>query len=197
MKSYRFYVKPKSRLLWIATALSLLTTVNTIYSLVKIESYSNYYDHWIMLVADILLCLSCGFLARKRSEFLLLPVGLLTFVACLSPTLTHWMIVVLFFILLLLLLLRLPKWMRIPFRIIAVEATAIGIYELLVPVLDRIQRLSDQGKLTTDYLVRYIIQTIGGDTLVLLIFLILTFALVPHELPGWQDEKDDYDRIWE
>ena len=33
--------------------------------------------------------------------------------------------------------------------------------------------------------------------MVMLTLLLLVFAMQPHVLPGWMDEGDQYDRIWE
>ena len=95
------------------------------------------------------------------------------------------------------LLLRLPKWAKIIFRIAALAAAGIGIYAALQPMIERIQRLSATGHATAKYLIPYITRTLGGDVLCLLALLLLVFAMQPRILPGWMDEEDGYDRIWE
>ena len=60
-----------------------------------------------------------------------------------------------------------------------------------------ISMLSRTGRATAEFVVPFVIRSLGGDLLILLTFLLLIFAMRPHVLPRWTDENDLYDRIWE
>lgn len=194
---YRYYTPPRSKLPIAAGILGLLLGANTAHILYAMPNYTQYYDYWATMAGGFLLAAFCFFLLKWRSELLLIPTGIFALIGCFSPNLVRWMEIALFFLLLFLLLLRLPKWAKIVFRIAALAAAGIGIYAALQPMIERIQQLSATGHATANYLIPYITRTLGGDVLCLLALLLLVFAMQPRILPGWMDEEDGYDRIWE
>lgn len=194
---YRYYTPPRSKLPIAAGILGLLLGANTAHILYAMPNYTQYYDYWATMAGGFLLAAFCFFLLKWRSELLLIPTGIFALIGCFSPNLVRWMEIALFFLLLFLLLLRLPKWAKIVFRIAALAAAGIGIYAASQPMIERIQRLSATGHATANYLIPYITRTLGGDVLCLLALLLLVFAMQPRILPGWMDEEDGYDRIWE
>ena len=110
MTVYRLYIPPRSHLPHAAGVLSALLCCNTIYTLISMPHYTQYWDYWATLAASLLLSLACFFVIRRRPELVLIPAGGLALIACFSLNLVHSMELVLFFLLLLLLLLRLPRW---------------------------------------------------------------------------------------
>ena len=194
---YRYYTPPRSKLPIAAGILGLLLGANTAHILYTMPNSTQYYDYWATMAGGFLLAAFCFFLLKWRSELLLIPTGIFALIGCFSPNLVRWMEIALFFLLLFLLLLRLPKWAKIVFRIAALAAAGIGIYAALQPMIERIQRLSATGHATANYLIPYITRILGGDVLCLLALLLLVFAMQPRILPGWMDEEDGYDRIWE
>lgn len=194
---YPYYLSPKSKLPLLAGICALLLCANTANLLISMPSYTQYYDYWVTLAASFLLGVVCLFLIRRYTGMVLIPTGVLALIACISPSLVHWTQVALFFLLLMLLVLKMPLWTRILFRIIAVVNTAVGFLAVLVPMVQRISRLTETGHATSDYILSYVIRTLSGDPLCLLSMLLLVFAMRPHILPGWVDEDDRYDRIWE
>jgi len=102
-----------------------------------------------------------------------------------------------FFLLLLLWLLRLPKWVGTLCRLAGIVLTVIGSGAILAPMAERISMLSRTGRATAEFVVPFVIRSLGGELLILLTFLLLIFAMRPHVLPRWTDENDLYDRIWE
>ena len=109
MTVYRLYIPPRSHLPHAAGVLSALLCCNTIYTLISMPHYTQYWDYWATLAASLLLSLACFFVIRRRPELVLIPAGGLALIACFSLNLVHSMELVLFFLLLLLLLLRLPR----------------------------------------------------------------------------------------
>lgn len=197
LTTFRYYLPPHSKLPQIVGILAFLLCANTAYLLIRMPSYTQYFDYWATLVAGFLLGITCMFFIRKRTELVLIPTGIFALIACLSPSLIHWTEVILFFLLLILLLVKLPAWVRILARIIGVVTAGVGILAILIPVIERIERLSQVGRADASFVIPYIIRTLGGDVLCLLSMLLLIFALRPHVLPGWMDENDKFDRIWE
>lgn len=194
---YRYYMPPRAKLPFPAGALGLLLGLNTAHTLYTMPSYTQYYDYWVMMAAGFLLALVCFVTRRRRAELLLIPMGMFTIVACLSPNLTHWMEIVLFFLLLLLLLFRMPLWSRLLLRIAAALATGIGIFSVLVPMIQRIQHLAAAGHASSNFVIPFVIRTLGSDVLYLLAMVLLIFAMQPRIPPAWMDEQDGFDRIWE
>lgn len=197
MNVNRCYLPPRSRLPAAAGVCASLLCLNTIYTLISMPNYAQYWDYWATLAASLLLAGTCFVLVRRRTELILFPTGILALIACFAPNLVHWMEIALFFLLLLLLLLRLPPIMVYVFRIAGTCFAGIGILGVLVPMFQRIGRLAETGRATADFIVPYVIRSLGGDVLCLLAMLLLIFAMRPYALPGWMDENDRYDRIWE
>ncbi len=197
MTAYRYYLPPYSKIPYIAAALSCLLCVNTAYLLISMPSYTQYFDYWLTLAASGLLTVTCLVLVRRHTRFVLIPTGLFALLGCMTPSVVHWAEVALFILLLLLLLVRLPAWMRPVVCIAGVVATVIGSIAVIVPVLERIGRLAETGRATPEFVIPYIIRTLAGDVLCLLSMLLLIFSLRPHRAPGWMDDDDTYDRIWE
>lgn len=197
MNRYRYYLPPRSKLPLASGVLAALLCLNTIYTLISMPHYSQYWDYWATLASSLLLSIFCFTFIRRKTELILIPSGMLALIACLTPNLVHWMEVGLFFLLLLQLLLRLPKAGVIVFRTAGILLTGVGIFTVLQPMFQRISMLSASGRATTDFVIPYIVRTLGGDMLCLLALLLLIFSLRPHSLPGWMDENDRYDRIWE
>ena len=103
-----------------------------------------------------------------------------------------------FFLLLLLWLLRLPQnGLGTLCRLAGIVLTVIGCGAILAPMAERIFMLSRTGRATAEFVVPFVIRSLGGELLILLTFLLLIFAMRPHVLPRWTDENDLYDRIWE
>ena len=197
LKSYRHYLNPGSRLSPLAGILSILMSATISYSLWNVAYYNKSFDHWLELAAALLMAVCCFALARRHTSFLLLPAAMLAFAACLTYTLAHWMIVALFILLLIVVMLRVPKWFVVLIRTAAVVCAGIGIYETLLPMVQRIEHYAESGNATANYILPLVIRIVGGDVFCIFIFLLLLFALKPRQLPGWQDENDTYDKIWE
>lgn len=197
MNISRCYLPPHSRLPQAAGICAVLLCLNTVYTLISMPHYVQYWDYWATFAASLFLAGTCFVLIRRRTELILFPTGMLALIACFAPNLVHWMEIAVFFLLLLLLLLRLPPFMVYVFRIAGVLITGIGILGVLVPAFQRISRLVEAGRATADFIVPYVIRSFGGDVLCLLAMLLLIFAMRPYALPGWMDENDQYDRIWE
>lgn len=103
----------------------------------------------------------------------------------------------LFFLLLLEWLVRMPRWTGKLFRVLGVLFTLVGGIAILSPMAERISSLAERGNAVPAFVVPFVIRSLGGDLLILLTLLLLVFAMQPHVLPGWMDEGDQYDRIWE
>ena len=159
--------------------------------------YTQYWDYWATLAAALLLCVFCFLFRQRRTELTLIPAAILALIACITPNLVHWLEVGMFFLLLLLWLLRLPKWVGTLCRLAGIVLTVIGSGAILAPMAERISMLSRTGRATAEFVVPFVIRSLGGDLLILLTFLLLIFAMRPHVLPRWTDENDLYDRIWE
>lgn len=197
MNKYRYYLPPRSKFPAIVGVLAALFCLNTVYTLISMPHYTQYWDYWATLAASLLLSIICFVFARRKTELLLIPTGMLALIACLTPSLVHWMEVGLFFLLLFQMLFRLPKAVAIAFRIIGVGLTGVGVFVTLQPMLQRIQMLSAAGRATAEFVVPFVIRTLGDDILCLLSLLLLVFSMQPHRMPGWMDSGDQYDRIWE
>ncbi len=197
MTVYRLYIPPRSHLPHAAGVLSALLCCNTIYTLISMPHYTQYWDYWATLAASLLLSLACFFVIRRRPELVLIPAGGLALIACFSLNLVHSMELVLFFLLLLLLLLRLPRWAVPLFRTAGVLTAAIGVLDVLVPVSQRIRLLARTDRATADFVLPFLLRSLCGSVLCLLTLLLLIFAMRPHILPSWTDASDRYDRIWE
>lgn len=197
MKKYRYYLPPRSKLPFVAGILAGLLELNTIYTLCAMPYYTHYWDYWATLIASALLCVFCFLFRQRHTELTLIPAAMLALIACFTPNLVHWMEVGLFFLLLLEWLVQLPKWMGAICRLAGVILTGIGAVAILAPMLERIQKLSEKGIATADFVLPFVVRSLGGDLMILLSFLLMVFAMRPHILPGWMDEGDRYDRIWE
>ncbi len=197
MTRYRFYLPPRSKLPQIAGICAALLCLNTIYTLISMPNYTQYLDYWATMAGSFLLSIFSFTLIRRRIELILLPTAILALIACLTPNFIHWMEVALFFLFLLLLLLRLPYWGGTCIRISSILVCAAGSFAVLSPMFQRIAMLQQHGNAAADFIVPYVIRTLGGDTLCLLSMVFLIFAMRPQVLPGWMDEHDRYDRIWE
>lgn len=149
------------------------------------------------MVSGILLCSFCFLFRNRRTELTLIPAAMLALIACITPNLIHWMEVGLFFLLLLEWLVRMPRWVGRLFRVLGVLFTLVGSIAILSPMAERIAALADRGNAAPAFVIPFVIRSLGGDLLILLTLLLLVFAMQPHILPGWMDEGDRYDRIWE
>ena len=197
MQKYRYYLPPQSKLPFAAGILSGLLCLDNIYTLISMPHYTQYWDYWATLAAALLLCGFCFLFRQRRTELTLIPAAILALIACITPNLVHWLEVGMFFLLLLLWLLRLPKWVGTLCRLTGIVLTVIGSGAILAPMAERISMLSRTGRATAEFVVPFVIRSLGGELLILLTFLLLIFAMRPHVLPRWTDENDLYDRIWE
>lgn len=197
MRAYRYYLSPRSRMPEFAGNCAALLCIDTIYTIGSMPHYTQYWDYWVTILASLALSVVCHVLIHRKTELVLFPAAALALVACFSPRLVHWMELLLFFLLLLMMLLRLPAKALTWIRLTGVIAAIVGIFASLSPMFQRIHMLSLRGTATARYLVPYILRTLGGDTMCLLTFLFLLLAFRPYALPGWMDENDQYDRIWE
>ncbi len=197
MKSYCYYLNPRSCLTTIAGVFAVLMSANFLYCLYSVTYYSQSFDHWLEFAAALLMAVCCFGLAKRHTAFLALPSAMFAFVASLTHTVAHWMIMVLFLLLFMLIMLRLPKAVVYALRVVGIGCAAVGVYQALSPMVNRIQHYMDTGNATANYVIPLVIRTIGGDVLCILLLLLLLFAMKPRELPGWQDDEDRYDRIWE
>ena len=195
MQKYRYYLPKQSKLAFDAGILSGLLCLDNIYTLIFMPHYTQYWDYWATLAAALLLCVFCFLFRQRRTELTLIPAAILALIACITPNLVHWLEVGMFFLLLLLWLLRLPKWVGTLCRLAVL--TVIGSGAILAPMAERISMLSRTGRATAEFVVPFVIRSLGGELLILLTFLLLIFAMRPHVLPRWTDENDLYDRIWE
>lgn len=59
MTVYRLYIPPRSHLPHAAGVLSALLCCNTIYTLISMPHYTQYWDYWATLAASLLLSLAC------------------------------------------------------------------------------------------------------------------------------------------
>ena len=73
MTVYRLYIPPRSHLPHAAGVLSALLCCNTIYTLISMPHYTQYWDYWATLAASLLLSLACFFVIRRRPELVLIP----------------------------------------------------------------------------------------------------------------------------
>ena len=185
MTVYRLYIPPRSHLPHAAGVLSALLCCNTIYTLISMPHYTQYWDYWATLAASLLLSLACFFVIRRRPELVLIPAGGLALIACFSLNLMHSM------------LLGLARWAVPLFRTAGVLAAAIGVLDVLVPVSQRIRLLARTGRATADFVLPFLLRSLCGSVLCLLTLLLLIFAMRPHILPSWTDASDRYDRSWE
>lgn len=197
MIRFRCIVPPGSKLTAAAGVCSGLLCLNTIYTLCTMPNYVQYWDYWATLLASLILSIFCFLFLRRRTELILLPAGLLALIACLTPNLLHWMEVGLFFLLLLTLLFRLPRWLFVCFRVLGILCASVGCINVLGTMFQRIATLSAAGRATADFVVPYVVRLLGGDITCLLAMVLLLFAVKCPALPGWMEEDDCYDRIWE
>ena len=197
MQKYRYYLPPRSKLPFAAGILAGLMTLNTIYTLISMPYYTHYWDYWATMVSGILLCGFCFLFRNRHADLTLIPAAMLALIACITPNLIHWMEVGLFFLLLLEWLVRMPRWTGKLFRVLGVLFTLVGGIAILSPMAERISSLAERGNAVPAFVVPFVIRSLGGDLLILLTLLLLVFAMQPHVLPGWMDEGDQYDRIWE
>lgn len=197
MKCYRYPISLTTKLPVIAGILAFLLCGNTIYTLYTMPGYTHYWDYWCTLAASALLGIFCLLFHRRRQELLLLPTGILAIAACITPSLTHWMVVSLFFLFLLPVLCPLPKWACPLLRIAGIGCWLVGVWNVLFPMLTRIAQLYDAGRATASFVVPFLLRTVGNEPLCLTALLLLVFSRKPHIRPYWMDEHDSYDRIWE
>lgn len=197
MKLYRYYIPPSSKLPAAAGIFASLLCCNTIYTLLSVPGYTQYWDYWCTLISSAMLGIFCFVFGRRRPELLLFPLGIFAVVACITPNFTHWMQVGLFFLFLLPTLIRLPKWISPLIHIAALCLYIAGIWNIFSPMFERIITLADSGRATASFVVPFIIRTTGHEPFCLTAILLLVFSIRPHILPFWMDEQDHYDRIWE
>lgn len=193
----RYYLSPRSRMPEFAGNCAALLCIDTVYTMGSMPHYTQYWDYWATILASLALCVVCHVLIQRKPELVLIPAAMLAIIACASLTLVHWMEIVLFFLLLLIMLLRLPAQAKPFFRAAGLLAAGIGTLAALIPMFQRIAMLSAKGTATAKFILPYILRTLGSDIMCLLALLFLLFAFQPHALPGWMDENDRYDRIWE
>ena len=175
MQKYRYYLPPQSKLPFAAGILSGLLCLDNIYTLISMPHYTQYWDYWATLAAALLLCVFCFLFRQRRTELTLIPAAILALIACITPNLVHWLEVGMFFLLLLLWLLRLPKWVGTLCRLAGIVLTVIGSGAILAPMAERISMLSRTGRATAEFVVPFVIRSLGGDLLILLTFLLLIF----------------------
>ncbi len=197
MADRHYYLPPRSRMPEFAGNCAALLCINTIYTIGSMPHYTQYWDYWAIILSSLTLSVFCHVWMHQKPKLVLIPSAALAIIACTSPSLIHWMEVALFFLLLLIMLLRLPAWAKNLFRIAGLITAGIGILAALIPMYQRISMLTERGTATVKFVLPYIIRTLGGDVMCLLALLFLLFAFQPHVLPGWMDEEDRYDRIWE
>ena len=174
MQKYRYYLPPRSKLPFAAGILAGLMTLNTIYTLISMPYYTHYWDYWATMVSGILLCGFCFLFRNRHAELTLIPAAMLALIACITP-----------------------RWTGKLFRVLGVLFTLVGGIAILSPMAERISSLAERGNAVPAFVVPFVIRSLGGDLLILLTLLLLVFAMQPHVLPGWMDEGDQYDRIWE
>ncbi len=197
MKRYPYYIPPRSSLPKAAGWCGGLLALNTAYTLFTMPNYTGYWDYWATLVAGVLLAVTCLLGIRRKTELILIPTGLLVLIGCFDPRFVHWIELGMFFLLLLLLLFKLPAFCANILRFIGTILLFLGSISVLAPVCQRIYNLSQSGKATTNFVIPYLLRTLGGDVLCMLALLLLIFSLKPYWMPGWMEEDDNYDRIWE
>ena len=180
MQKYRYYLPPQSKLPFAAGILSGLLCLDNIYTLISMPHYTQYWDYWATLAAALLLCVFCFLFRQRRTELTLIPAAILALIACITPNLVHWLEVGMFFLLLLLWLLRLPKWVGTLCRLAGIVLTVIGSGAILAPMAERISMLSRTGRATAEFVVPFVIRSLGGELLILLTFLLLIFAMHPR-----------------
>ena len=171
MQKYRYYLPPQSKLPFAAGILSGLLCLDNIYTLISMPHYTQYWDYWATLAAALLLCVFCFLFRQRRIELTLIPAAILALIACITPNLVHWLEVGMFFLLLLLWLLRLPKWVGTLCRLAGIVLTVIGSGAILAPMAERISMLSRTGRATAEFVVPFVIRSLGGELLILLTFL--------------------------
>ncbi len=197
MTDGRYYLPPRSRMPEFAGNCAALLCIDTVYTIGSMPHYTQYWDYWATILASLALSVICHVLMHQKPKLILIPAAALTLIACFTPSLVHWMEVTLFFLLLLIMLLRLPPWAKHFFHMGGFLAAGTGIIAVLIPMCKRIHMLAQHGTAAKSTVVPYILRTLGSDCMCLLALLFLLLAFQPQVLPGWMDEDDCYDRIWE
>ena len=186
MQKYRYYLPPQSKLPFAAGILSGLLCLDNIYTLISMPHYTQYWDYWATLAAALLLCVFCFLFRQRRTELTLIPAAILALIACITPNLVHWLEVGMFFLLLLLWLLRLPKWVGTLCRLAGIVLTVIGSGAILAPMAERISMLSRTGRATAEFVVPFVIRSLGGDLSVMMNSLTAAQASHVFLYRGWE-----------
>lgn len=197
LKSYRYTIKPRSRVLIVVGVLSLFMWAVTLYSLVATTSYSASVDHWLQFIAALLLGIFSFTVARNHTWTVLIPCALLAFSAVMTYTVPHFLIIAQYLLLMILILIHMPQR---PAYVIQGLGTGCGVVAFVMTLYtmgERLAYLSERGNATFSYVFPYVMRILGGDVCIILIMTLLLLACKPQKLPGWQDDQDYYDRIWE
>ena len=196
----------KSVCLWAAAIFAAGMCVDLLHVLLT-DQYAAYKEYCALAAGSGLLALFPLIAWELESHvgwMLLIPTGLVTVIECFfaPKAIISWINFGLFCILLLFLAARMREGTALFWKVLTVFVVLFGLSVIILPMWQRIHDWNVAGRLSYEganrFVIRYFMRAICQRGLFLCSMGSLILGMRPvRKINEWEDEQDQFDRIWE